>query len=150
MHLQHGGARAVQFQPSRSEPVSQSTTTIASIIGLGSARQATWDGHAIGARQSGHATSEQKGRGWRSLPRWRRPATGGRHGECACDGRMHATVGKGNVAMFFLRNRVIPKVERRRSVGPIVGQAYERAIQTKHAGANAHVLVICFLRKSSK
>jgi hypothetical protein len=64
--------------------------------------RASRDERTAAARWSGCVASGQEGRGWRRPPRWRSPAAGRGRGGCAHGGRMHAAVGKENVAVFFI------------------------------------------------
>ena len=89
--------------------------------------RAPQDGRARRARATGAgwARGVWTGRPWLEKASGRRAGSGYAH-----DSRMRAAVGKENVAVFFLRNHVVLKVDRRRPVGLIVGRASERAIQT--------------------
>jgi hypothetical protein len=63
------------------------------------------------------ATSGWEGRGWRRSPCWKRPEADGRRSRCTRGGHMCAAVECRCVFYFFWRNRVVLKVERRRSIG---------------------------------
>jgi hypothetical protein len=124
MRLQHGGARgwAIPVGAARAPPPPPSLAAPglarsggrhwSERRGMGERdgwERAAWDGHAAAARRSERAASRREGRA--------------REGRCVGEGQRRAhACGSGETkcryVFYFLENRVVLKVERRRPVWP--------------------------------